>query len=427
MIETIIGARINSKGDEIPELPNDNLILVGPAQSNIIEGQEVMLDISSPSPWCSSAISKTMTMSTSALEIGNERWPSQNLSMTNVNSTQLTPEDTLLLEAQMYQPLVNEQVYEDILAHNSKQTIPSVTHRKGGCFRSVSSTNLSSLCKLDQCGTMDYSSSNKSNITCTLDSCLAMTPELPPVLHLHKNPVADPYPDGLSCVINPYPDPLAISEITKPSPSANISSSGLPISVKKIQKNITHEVAIKSDGGGMAAGEFEWAKSKYDDNGSLNLCISLSDPKPQVSEKLQRKKSEDLHLIGETHSNLDAKIQNQQSARRALPMQHETQCRVPPENCWLNWLRLPNPRFPLTKYRFVNTKVIAVCLSYGLLMSDSQNEGFIIREDRPEGHNMRIYASSWKSCGPEKTRSLECGRQLVEHVTVSSTEMRYYC
>lgn len=422
MIETIIAARINKKDDEIPELLNDNLILDEPTQSSIIEGQELVLDISSPSPWSSSAISKAMTISTSELENGDERWPSQNLSMANVNSTQLALEDTLLLEAQMYQQLVNEQVYANILARNSKQTIPSETHRKCGCFQGESSATLNSQCKSNQCGTIDYSSSNKSYYaTCTLESCLAMTPELPPVLHLHKNPVAGPFPDRLSCVINSYSDPLAISEITKPSPSANISSTGLPISVKKIRKNFTHEAAIKSDEGGMAAGEFECAKSKCDDTGSLNLCISLSVPKTQVSKKQKRKKFEDLHLIEETHSNLDAKIQNQHNARRALPVQHETHRRVPPGNWWLNWLRLPNPRFPLTKYRLVNTKVIAVCLSYGLLMSDNQNEGFIIREDRPEGRNMKIYAASWKSGGSEKTMSLECGRQFVEHVTVPNT------
>merc|ERR1719285_812913 len=142
--------------------------------------------------------------------------------MMNVISTQLTLEDKQLVEAQKDQPIASEQLCQNSLPHNSKLNVQSATHSTCGCLRGVPSTYLNSPCKLDQCDNFDYSSSP--------DPCLAMTPELPPVLHLHKNPVAIPFPDGLSCVINPYPDPLAISEITKPSPSANISSSGLPIS-----------------------------------------------------------------------------------------------------------------------------------------------------------------------------------------------------
>jgi len=386
MIETS-SAWINSKGNERLELPNDHLILDAPTQSNIFYGHDVMLDAWSPSPSCSSAVSQTMTMSTNGLENGWENQPSQNLYMMNVNSTQLTLEDTQLVEGQKDQPIASEQLYQNILPHNSNLNILSATHCTCGCLRVVPPTNLNSPGKLDRCDTIDYRCSNKSHsVTSIPDPCYAMTPELPPVLHLHKNPVAIPFPDGLSTVISPYPDPLAISEIIKPSSSANTSSSGVPISVRKLEKNFVHEVAIESVEEGIAVGEFEYATSKYDDDGPLNLCLSLSGPKAQISKKLQRKKPADLHFIGTTQNNLDdAKLQNHHSARIAFPMQHETHQRAPAGNCWPHCLRLSNSRFPSIKYRLVNTKVITICLSYGLLMSVSQRkEGFLIREDRLE-------------------------------------------
>jgi len=402
MIKTS-GASINCKGNERPELPNDNLILHSRIQStNIIEGQGFMLDVCFPPPWCSSSMSNMMTMSTSVLQIGDESWPYQNLSMMNVDSTQPL-KDTKLTKAQMYQPMANEQLYKNHLADTSELTSPSAGHHTRECIRGMPSTNLNSPCRLDQCSTIDYSSSYKyHNVTCTPDPCLSIKPELPPVLHLHKQPVAVPFPDKFSCVIRPYPDPSVISQINNLSSSANTSSSRVPISVQKTQNNFAHEITMKSIEGskfGMGADELESAKSKYDNNGSLSLCISLSGPKALVLEKLQRKKTEDLHLVGMTNNNIDdATTQNQNSNRREFPMQHETHQRVPPGNCWLNWLRLPNLRFPLIKYRLVNTKVITVCLSYGLFMTDNpKNEGFIIREDQFEGGNMQMYFSIWKS------------------------------
>lgn len=412
MIESS-GTWTNSEGNKKPELPNDNVILDAPTQSNIVEGHDVMLDVWSRSPSCSSAVSQTMTMSTSALENGEESWPTQNLYMMNEIPTQLTLEDTQLIEAQKDQPIASEQLGQNILPHNSKLNVLSATHSTCGCLRGVPLTYLNSPRKLDQCDTINYCS--------TLDPCLAITPELPPVLHLHKNPIAIPFPDGLSAVISPYPDPLAISEIIKPSLSANTSSSGVPMSVRKLEKNFAHEVAINSVEAGIAVGEFEYAKSKYDDNGPMNLFLSLHGPKAQISKKIHRKQPADLHLIGTTQNNLDdAKIQNQHCAQIAFPMQHETHQRTPSGNCWLHCLRLLNSRFPLIKYRLVNTKVITICLSYGLLMSASpENEGFLIREDGLEGRKMKMYASSWKSGGPEKTKSLECGRQFGEHDMVA--------
>jgi len=215
---------------------------------------------------------------------------------------------------------------------------------------------------------------------------------------LQKQSVAVPIPDNLYCEISPYPDPSVISEISELSSYENTSSNKASISAQKTQKNFAHEVLMSSVEGsklGIAADEFESAKSKYDNNGSPNLCKSWSGPWAQVSEKRQRKKSEDLHLIENTHNYFkDGTTQNQYSTRRAFPNQDETQQRVPTRKCWLKWLKFPNPRFPFVKYRLVNTKVITLCLSYGILTTDkAKNKGFIIHDDKLEGGRTKMYCS----------------------------------
>jgi len=294
------------------------------------------------------------------------------------------------------------------VAHNSKLTNPPVKQQTSGCIRGVPSTNLYSTCQLDECCTTDYSSSFES-LTFTPDPCLTMTTELPPVLHLHKWAIAVPLPDNLSCVISPYPDRLAISENIKLSSSANTSSSRVPISVQKTKNNFNHEVAMKSLVGTkvMADYNFECAKTKYDDTGSLTVCTSFSGRKAQVSEK-QRTKSEYSHSAGETNNNLVIEtIQNHYCTRGAFPIPHEMHKRVPSRNCYLNWLRLPNPKSPLIKYLLVKMKVITVFLSCGLLMSDNtKNEKFIIHEDQLEISKEKIYAFSLKSGSVEKKASL---------------------
>jgi len=281
MIENL-AASINSEGDERWELANDDLILYASTQSNVIAGQDLMVDVCFLSPWWSSSMSMAMTTSTRVLEFGKVTRPSQNLPMMNVNSAQLTLKDTKLEEPYICQPLANEQLYENDSAQTSELTIPPATQHTRGCIRGVPSTNLNSLCKLDQCGTIDYSSSYiYHNVKCTPDSCLSMTPDWPPQLHLQKESAPVPFPNNLYCVISPYPDPSVISEINKLSSCTNTSSNKVSVSVQKTQKNFAHDVLMSSVEGsklGIAADEFESAKSKYDNNGSPNLCISWSGP-----------------------------------------------------------------------------------------------------------------------------------------------------
>lgn len=81
---------------------------------------------------------------------------------------------------------------------------------------------------------------------CIPNSDIAASPELPPVLQLHKHPAAVTFPDGICCVIIPHPNRAGILQSLEPSASSINSASSSPIFKERNQAKSTHEVVMKS-------------------------------------------------------------------------------------------------------------------------------------------------------------------------------------
>jgi len=101
-------------------------------------------------------------------------------------------------------------------------------------------------CKSDHGSPIDYYSCQYHTVSRTPVSCSATSPEVPPVLNLHKHPAAVTFPNGICCVISPRPDRSGISKQIEPSSSENNSASNLPINVQKPQANFAHAMVKKS-------------------------------------------------------------------------------------------------------------------------------------------------------------------------------------
>jgi len=383
MIE-FLGHKINSKAAEKPQLSNDYQFFDTPSVTNIWGGHHFISDSMSSTLTqisSASAVSRTMVRAVPEMGVEDTSRTSQNLSTMNETckrTFQLSVVQIQREETQICQSTVHEQRNKNNLMDNSNLQMistPSID-RSSEFIRGVPSSDLNALLMNSSC-TFAHDCSKSHNVTCTPDSRLAMSTELPPVLHLEKHPAAVPFPDGLSCMITPYPKPLGISESTDLSPLVNRSSTIDQNFMQKTEKSSAHEaIEVIVEGTKFTmADELEHKNSKNEDyRFTLTLSASLYGSNAQVSEKAKSKKLEDWCVVEKTVNNTDyTDPQSQSNPERAYPMQHEIRKRNTPRNFWVNWLRRPKERFPLVRYRLVNTKVLVVSLSYGLILSNSRN------------------------------------------------------
>jgi len=247
-----LGERIiNRKAIGSPVLSNADLFFDPPTRRNNI------VDFRSKSAEPSSSVSTTKTMSNSELTLEDETQPRQKHSMMHLNSSRtcrLPPEHTQIVGAQICEPLSYDQLYENYPLYNMghmHMTIP-LAHRS--CTRGVPCSNVSgplmiSPYMLDNNPATSHRSSPKLlsvMCICTPNPNIAVSPELPPVLQLHKHPAAVTFPDSICCVIMPHPNRAGILQSLEQSASSNNSASSLPIFTERNQAKSTHEVVMKS-------------------------------------------------------------------------------------------------------------------------------------------------------------------------------------
>lgn len=199
-------------------------------------------------------MSQKKTISTSGLASEDESQPFQKPSVMHLNSSSCQKHKQHL-RGQVYIPSACDQLYANysLYKHHMQTTINPPISRSRPCTQCVSGTNgnvplLKSPCTLNYYRSVNYSCSCKSHtITPACDSNLETSPELPPVLHLNKQPAAT-MPDGISCEIHPYPEQSGVI-ITKTDPSStgDAPASSLPHGELEKSMNSAHEVVRTVD------------------------------------------------------------------------------------------------------------------------------------------------------------------------------------
>jgi len=225
-----------------------------------------IFDLRSKSSEAWSSVSTTKTMSNSEVTLEDETQLGQKHSIMRMNlshTCQLPPEHTQIVGAQICKPLSYDQLYENHPLFNMahmRMTIP-LTHlssTRGVPCSSVRGPLMISPYELDHGPATSHRSSSKllsAKCVCTPNSDIAPSPELPPVLQLHKHQAAVAFPDGICCEIMPYPKRAGVLQSLEPSALSSNSASSLPIFTQRKQAKWTHEVVRKSVGGqklGMA-------------------------------------------------------------------------------------------------------------------------------------------------------------------------------
>jgi len=246
---TTFGERIiNRKAIGSPVLSNVDLFFDPPTRRDNI------FNIRSISSEASSYVSTTKTMSNSELALEDETQSVQKHSMVQLSSSRtcwLPPDPCQIVGAQICQTL---SLYENNplcnIAH-MRMNIP-LPHRssaRGVRCINVRGHPMISLYTFDHGSATSDSSSSKSHsvsFICTPNSDRAASPELPPVLQLHKHPAGVTFPDGMCCVISPYPDRAGIKTVEPSAPANNSSANSFPIFTQTKQAKSTLEVINKS-------------------------------------------------------------------------------------------------------------------------------------------------------------------------------------
>jgi len=250
-VKTLGERIINRKAIGSPVLSNVDIFFDPPTRRHNI------FDLRSKSSEASSSVSTTKTMSNSELTLEDETQLGQKHSMMRLNSShtcQLPPERRQIVGAQICKPLSYDQLYENHpfcnMAHMC-MNIP-LTHRSS--TRGVPCSNargplIISPYELNYGPATSLRSSSKllsAKCICTPNSDISSSPELPPVLELHKHPAAVTFPDGICCVIMPHPNRAGILQSLEPSAPSSNSASSLPIFTHRKQAKWTHEVGMKS-------------------------------------------------------------------------------------------------------------------------------------------------------------------------------------
>jgi len=233
-----------------PVLSNVDLFFDPPTCSNIV------FNFKSTLSERRSSASTTKAMTNSKMGFEDETQPVQKHSMhLNSNHTcQVPPEHTEIVEAQIYHPLLCDQLYKNhpwSNIPNMRMIVHPFTYhpskRIGKCSM-VSGPSIGSPYEYHGSATNQSPSSKSRSVTCICNTTTytAASPELPPLLQLHEHQATVSLPDGISCVINPYPDRSDNSKTFEPSVPANISASSLPTCKQRYQGKSTHEVVMKS-------------------------------------------------------------------------------------------------------------------------------------------------------------------------------------
>lgn len=263
-VKTIGERIINRKAIGSPVLSNVD-IFFDPATR-----RHNIFDLRSKSSEPSSSVSTTKTMSNSELTLEDETHLGQKQSMMRLNSShtcQRPPGHPLIVGAQICKALSYDQLYENYplcnMAH-MRMTIPltNCSSIQGVPCSNARGPLMISPYELDHGPATSHRSSSKLlSVTCicTPNSDRAASPELPPVLQLHKHPAAVTFPDGICCVIMPHPNRAGILQSMEPSAPSSNSVSSLPTFTQRKQTEWTHEVIMKSVEGqklGMADDTF---------------------------------------------------------------------------------------------------------------------------------------------------------------------------
>jgi len=251
------------------------------------------------------------------------------------------------------------------------------------------------------------------------------SPELPPEFHLHKNPVAIPLPDRMSCNICPRPDKLLMPKITDmPSSVPNASEKSLiqrpqANSVSVTQKHVVEKTVLRGVDGGKMGWEMSYY-SPYQHNCVSSLLITWSGSTAKLAEKLShcimdarlvfKRTGEKSRLVfkrtGEKFS--DVVFKNHFTGRKAFKMQRDIRLRIlPPWNRPRNCLRNPGTMFLAkldTKAGLAIEKEREEChdIMGKLLMSDRQTKnGDMIWADKLIGHLIDAIYCKTKFMHPE--------------------------
>jgi len=224
----------------------------------------------------------------------------------------------------------------------------------------------------------------------------AESPDLPPEFNLHKNQVAIPFPNRMSCSICPRPDKSVMPKTTDmPSKVPNVSKQSLEqrknaesVSITRkqvVEKNILRGVEDAKTGRGNSY--CYPYKHKFDPN----LLITWPGSKGELAEKL----SPDMLEVQHVFKTRDKKVghiifENHSIPRRAFKMHRGTHLRM--VRPWNSLSRNPSPMFLVkfeTKPRMAIKKEREECnyIIGNSLMSDCQKKNIcMIWVDKLNGH-----------------------------------------
>lgn len=136
-------------------------------------------------------------------------------------------------------------------------------------------------------------------------SRLAKAPEMPPVLHLQKDPAIITFPEGISCVISQRPYQSGITKTTEPLSSSSNSARNFPTSVKNTKANSDHAMIKKYHEGtklemvdGRILSKVYCEKLGNEHVSGADLKIRSPGSNAKLFEKTKFRKSKALHDVG---------------------------------------------------------------------------------------------------------------------------------
>jgi len=136
-------------------------------------------------------------------------------------------------------------------------------------------------------------------------SRLAKAPEMPPVLHLQKDPAIITFPEGISCVISQRPYQSGITKTTEPLSSSSNSARNFPTSVKNTKANSDHAMIKKYHEGtklemvdGRILSKVYCEKLGNEHVSGADLKIKSPGSNAKLFEKTKFRKSKALHDVG---------------------------------------------------------------------------------------------------------------------------------